>query len=243
MPTMPRFKLVLQDAAGKTRTATVEAADQADAVEVARRKGYQVRQVEPVYDLADGAPADDVGSAEHRLPGPRSAARPAVVGKQTLLLFLVPTGLAAAAFLLALGTLIYVLVSDPLGSGLGKYDFSSPRAAYLSEMQIDRAADLRARIEYQRKFGERTPSGKRLKEKMDSYELKKEVEYGSRRGLLVSYKSGGTVRREVVWFDKDEKTGYWVEVDIPPAEVRKNDAPLADQIEQFQSTGEVPPKK
>ena len=72
-----------------------------------------------------------------------------------------PTIISSVALVIAIFTLIYVLVSDPLGSGLGKYDFSSPRNTFKSKLEIEKNADIRASIQYERKFRDKTPNGKR----------------------------------------------------------------------------------
>jgi hypothetical protein len=118
---MPRYKLILQDASGKPRSATVDAGSQADAIDLARRKGYQVRQIEPVYDIGDDDPPAPPETAEHgyaydlpapprprpRRPDPRPDEPPVRLDPLFLLL---PTVLSGLALLVSLVTLLYVLV-------------------------------------------------------------------------------------------------------------------------------------
>lgn len=233
---MPRFRLVVRDAAGKVRTSTVSAASEDAAADIARRKGYAVDRVEPVHDL-DDTPAPEPLPADDAPPPPRrSASRVAVLPLAAVVL-------AGLALLVSVFTFGYVVWTDPLGGGLGRYDLSSPRATYLSRMQMEQKVDLRAELELRRRFGERTPSGRRLAEKIASYELRKEIDYGSRKGLLVTYKVGGEKRHEVEWFEKDDKTGWWLETDIPMTDIEKQDRELADQLRRFLSSGELPSAK
>jgi hypothetical protein len=233
---MPRFLLVVRDASGKTREATFNAASEAEVEAAARRKGYSVVRVEQIHDVEDNADPEPAPDA----PPTRRPGR-AADGLTSLTRFLpfVSLGLAGFAVFLSLATLGYVIWSDPLGAGLGRYDFTDPRAAYLSSMQMEKKGDLRAALEYRRRFGDRTPAARRLIEKIDTYEFRKEIEYGSRKGLLITYKSGGERRHELAWFEKDERTGWWVESEIKLTDIEKQDSELAEQLRRFLTTGEV----
>jgi hypothetical protein len=250
---MPRFLLVVRDAAGKTREKAVTAPSEAEVAAAARHKGYEVVSVEPIHEVRDTdsppLPAPPPTELPRRGAPPQTDNRtgwdegPPGADRLSRLVPYASLGLAGTALLVSLATFGYVLWSDPLSGGLSRYDMSSPRAAYLSVMQREQKADLRAELEYQRRFADRRPGGRRIAEKIDTYEFRKEIEYGSRRGLLVSYKAGGEKRHHIAWFEKDDKTGWWVETDIPLADIEKNDRELADQLRRFEMTGEVPPAK
>src|SRR5262249_6944987 len=90
--------------------------------------------------------------------------------------------LARLAFVFSLLALFLVLFRDPLGpiyrlkwnafgSGLESYDFSSPSASLKSQLEMEVNNDFRAAIEFSRRLGH-----KRVKEKLDTLEIKKEVE-------------------------------------------------------------------
>lgn len=242
--TMNRFKLTILDPSGKTRSATVEAASQAEAIELARRRGFQVQQIITLYDNADAPAAGAYGGEAYPLE--EAETPPPASGHSRRRFFTSPllsTTLSAVALLLALSTLIYVASRESFGSGLRKYDFSNARAAYASGLQMERDKDLRAFVEYERRFGEHSLEGKRVREKIDSYELQKEIDYGSRKGLLVTYKAGGEKRHEVVWFEKDDDSGFWVRTDVLSRDIERNDRDLAELISHFLSTGQLPPKK
>ncbi len=241
---MPRFKLVLQDASGKSRTATVEAASQAEAVDLARRKGYQVRQIEPVFDLDDAEPPAPMDTAEHGYDDPprKSSRARAAGGKPSGVMTFLPMLLAGLALVVALFTLVYVIVSDPLGSGLGKYDFSSPRAAYKSHLEMEKNADVRAEIQYARKFRDKSPLGKSVQERLDSYQVRKEVEFGNKQGLFITVKVDNREIHSVRWYEKDEDSGYWIEAEVNQSALNKEKPELAEQISKFLATGEVSTK-
>jgi len=244
---MPRFKLILQDASGKSRTATVEAASQAEAVDLARRKGYQVRQIEPVYDLDDAGPPAPMDTAEHGyddedLPKKKTRERFREGGRSGSGFPLVPTILSGLALAVALFTLIYVLASDPLGSGLGKYDFTSPRATFKSQLEMEKNADVRAEIQYMRKFRDKTPKGKRVAEELESYRVRKEVDFGSKKALFITVKVNGREQHSVHWYEKDSESGYWIEADVSQAALQKEQPETAEAISKFLASGEVSTK-
>src|SRR5438477_6546969 len=90
--------------------------------------------------------------------------------------------LAFLALVVALLALFLALFRDPLGpatrmnwhafdSSLSGYDFSTPAAAYKSNLVMQEKRDIRAVMEYDRRVRE-----KELKEKIDTLDVKKEVD-------------------------------------------------------------------
>src|SRR5262245_20426907 len=76
-----------------------------------------------------------------------------------------PTPLSIAALLLALIALLVACFRDPLGSGMSRYDFSTPRAAVQSEAKIAANGDVRAVLERE------GVGGKKAKEKARTLEV------------------------------------------------------------------------
>jgi hypothetical protein len=202
-----------------------------------------------VFDLDDADPPAPIDTAEEDFDDrprkknrdrDRDRGRPG--GGSSLLLKLLPTILSGLALVIALFTLIYVLVSDPLGSGLGKYDFSNPRASFKSRLEIEKNADMRAMIQYERKFRDKTPKGKAVAEELESYRVRKEVEFGSKKGLFITAKVNGREMHSVHWYEKDSDSGYWIESEINQAALAKEQPEVAEAIGKFLQTGEVSTK-
>lgn len=248
---MPRYKLTLQDAAGKSRSATVEAGSQAEAVDLARRKGYQVRQIESVYDLdAGGDPPAPMETAEHgygysqpRARKPAAEPAPARPGTFSLLL---PTALAGLALLVSLGTLGYVLVRgtgktdateakpDPLGPGLAAYDLSTASKTLEAEARIEAKLDLRAGLELERKT-----RGGRAGEKAETTKVypDREKEFRGAKVVFYSYKEKGETRFRTQGYEKAEEAGVWVKKTITPADVQADNPALADAMRDWEANG------
>lgn len=256
---MLRFKLILQDASGKSRSATVEAGSQAEAVDLARRKGYQVRHIEPVHDLDDGdsEPPAPVETAEHgygynppsraprRAPQRDSANAGAPRGdKRSPLPMLLSMALSGMAFLLACATLGYVLFRgtgstastesrpEGSGSGLAAYDFTTATKAMESEAKIESKMDLRASLELERKT-----SGLRTQEKADTLKVHREADFQGAKIVFYSYKVKGEMKYATQGFEKHEESGLWIRKSIGVNEVQNENPDLAREMREWTMKG------
>jgi len=139
-----------------------------------------------------------------------------------------------AGFLIALATAGYVIYRDPPWGRLGKYNFSTPEQALKSDWQLEANGDIHALIELQKKLDR-----KNLQEKLNSLEVKRTAEYKGRTALFIQYKTTDREtkkekeRKEVVWYEKDEKSGLWRQAFVSSVDVRKNDEALAKDIESW----------
>src|SRR5207248_48793 len=99
------------------------------------------------YHSSPGQPAARPGSPTPRVPPPP---QPEPADRPSTLVLLFPTALAGLAFVVAVGTLAYVLVRgdskkpdagetrpDPFGPPLAGYDFSTPKEALKSKARMD----------------------------------------------------------------------------------------------------------
>ncbi|HJZ57655.1 MAG TPA: hypothetical protein VKE74_21995, partial [Gemmataceae bacterium] len=182
---------------------------------------------------------------EYAPPPPVRSPRPPAPARPNPVFLLVPTLLAGMAFLMALGTLTYVLIrgsgkadtaegrSDPLGSGLAAYDFSTPAKALESEAKMEAKLDIRARLELERKL-----RGNRAQEKLDTLKVHREEDYQGKKILFISYKEKGEMRYRTEAFEKSDDDGLWVPKDISPGEVGRDNPALADQMRRWASGGE-----
>lgn len=261
---MLRFKLVLQDASGRSRSATVEAGSQAEAVDLARRKGYQVRHIEQVHDLDDDSePPAPVETAEvgygYNPPAPKPPRRTSPrdtagrgksgSGPRGGLLMLAPIAMSGMAFLIACGTLGYVLfrgtgttestenTSGSAGSGLAAYDFTTASKAMESEAKMEAKLDLRAGMELERKT-----TGLRTQEKADTLKVHREADFSGAKIVFYSYKEKGEMKYRTQGFEKHEESGLWVKKSIGVNEVQAENAQLAAQMKDWNANGPGKPK-
>jgi hypothetical protein len=119
---------------------------------------------------------------------------------------------------------------DPLTG----YDFSTPKASLESRLRIDATNDVRARQELQGKL-----EGKRKREKLNTLQVNREATHGNYRFLFIFYKQDGKPHHEVISFDKDAETGYWVPQPQGRAEAEKDNPTLAGEMRDWEA-GRVP---
>jgi hypothetical protein len=141
--------------------------------------------------------------------------------------------------LVALGGLTYhwFLRSDPLGKGLSSYDLSTPTAAAKSMQQIDANMDLKAVIELQRKTKD-----KKLKEKIDTFEVKKETTWKDKTLLFITYKEEGKAKYDVVGMEKKGDPGVWTRSYVSDYEVENDNKDLAATMRSWKREGSLTPK-
>ena len=207
-------------------TPTAEA-EQQPLPEPAPPAGADVERIPPASDLTPVTPAQE--PAGNR-PAPPAAAPRAKAPRNLVLLG--SFALSACALLLALVALGLHFLADPLGPGLARYDFTTPRAALVSQMQIQLRKDVRAARELQA-----LTEGGKLKEKLDTLEVHKEADWKGTRILFIAYQEDGIKRYGAAGFEKNARTGLWAPAPVPLESVREQHADLAKQIESWEKEG------
>jgi predicted Zn finger-like uncharacterized protein len=127
---------------------------------------------------------------------------------------------------------------DPLGSGLSKYDFSTPRAALRSQDEVQVNRDIRAQLEYMEQI-----EGPKLKERLKTLEVKKEAQWGSKTILFISFEEEGVKKHQIASFEKHAKSGLWRRsfVGSYDTKLQQENKELADQMRAWESKGELTP--
>jgi hypothetical protein len=143
-------------------------------------------------------------------------------------------GLAALALFLSIAAVCIVTVRDPLGSGISKYDCSSPQAALVSEMRIQLNQDMRAVLELRERA-----IGTKLKEKIQTFEVRKDVEFGGKKLLFVTFKEDGISKYETKAVEKDASTGSWLPSYVSEYTVEKTNEALAAEMRRWETTGQL----
>lgn len=123
---------------------------------------------------------------------------------------------------------------DPLGSGISKYDLSTPKAALVSQMKMQLNTDIRAVLELESRL-----KGRTLKEAISTLDVRKEAEYRGRKLLFVSFKEDGVTKHKVEAFTKDANTGFWIPDYVGEYEVEKDDKDLAAQMRRWKERGDL----
>src|SRR5262249_47382273 len=103
-----------------------------------------------------------------------------------------------------------------------------------TEARLNR--DIRAMLDY----GD-LADGPRLRERLDTLEVVKEAQWGSKTILFYSYKQEGEKKHWTETFEKDSKSGVWVSrrVGYYDKKLRQENPQLAEQMERWESKGDL----
>jgi hypothetical protein len=117
---------------------------------------------------------------------------------------IVISAVSAVVSLAALVLTLWLLMNDPLGKGLNAYDFSSPKQAMLSQLDIQLNQDFRASIELRTLVQD-----DELREKRNTLKVHKEAAYQGKKILFISFSENGVPKHDITSFEKDATSGLW----------------------------------
>jgi hypothetical protein len=140
--------------------------------------------------------------------------------------------ISVAALLIAIAALCWAVFHDPLGPGLRKYDFSTPRAALFSTSKMKVDNNVRAAIEL-----EQLNAGGAESEKLKTLNAKWATSLEDTAFVFFSFESNGKPVRAVEAFCKHPATGYWLPARTWPSAIKNKDPALARQMENWVSQG------
>lgn len=123
----------------------------------------------------------------------------------------IPVILSALSLLVSISAVAWITLHDPLGSGLAKYDFSTPKASLVSQLTILSEGDIRAVFELQR---ERQQQDTNFAEQLQTLEVRKDAEWQGSKILFITYLQGGIRRYATESFTKDADSGKWMSSSI-----------------------------
>jgi predicted Zn finger-like uncharacterized protein len=184
----------------------------------------------PPPPLPDPGRDPGLAPAPERGRGGRGGAAP--LGPMTV----AALGASGLALVLALVALCVAVFRNPLGAGLSKYDFTSPKNALKSHWEIEANRDIRAREDLINVL-----DGPQLREKIRTFDVKKEAEWKGTTILFVSYERKGVKKYEVIGFEKDASSGYWLRTYFNRFDLSKDNPELYRQIGSWESKGELGP--
>jgi len=124
----------------------------------------------------------------------------ATVSRLPVVLSAVATVVSLAALLLTL----LLLMDNPFGKGLDAYDFTSPKLAMLSEIDMKLNQDIRAAFELQL-----MRAGDELREKRNTLKVHKEATYQGKKILFISFSKNGVPKHDIASYEKDAASGFW----------------------------------
>jgi hypothetical protein len=199
-----------------TGTAAAPSAEQAEAILPADQ--LPPPKAAPLPEPADGPQT------------PPASARPRLLQGNSLSLVLSCFAVGLALFAVGRG-----LLYNPLGSGASHYDFSSPRAALVSEMKVKLNKDLLAMIELG--LMEERPQ---LQEKLKTLEVRKEVERDGVRYLFISFTEKGAKRQQVMPYKRSPQTGQWQLALFLNAGNGAGRAAFDEQVRAWENEGRLP---
>jgi hypothetical protein len=229
---MALFQFTALDNTGTEKRGTIEAVTQQDAVTAIQHYGLQPTNVFAVNQpqAHSWAPA-----APPYTPAPASGG-----GNFSLYLSLL-------ALLISLGVAGVVgwqwykkpasakEQENPLGKGLKAYNFSTPKDAYLSQLQIEVDKDILARLELAK-----VKDGPQLQEQIDTTQVRKEETWKGITILFIEFQNKGVKKYFVQGFEKHEPSGMWLPKYLNGFEVRKENPELENRIESWLKNGDQP---
>jgi hypothetical protein len=231
---MPRFRFIAADSTGQVSDGAIDAASETEARNKLASNGLAVRQVEEVAGAAGATPPElprRTASRSSELVEPLPMKR-----TQRTDVADAPRGgsraalpLSIIALVLALAAVTYVVYRDPPWGRLGRYDFRTPEAAYLSQLRIEANADLQAHVELQRKLNNRE-----LREKLETTVIPRTRQFNDKHVLFIRYERKGQLVHEVTIMEKDPEHGdIWKPTFSAEQEIRLQNPALAKEIENW----------
>ncbi len=190
----------------------------------------------PAYDEPPPPPARRHEEPEYDEPAPRTRRAAAADRPRRSVLGLLGFLMGGLALLVALAALGLTLFRDPLGGGLRKYNFSTPRDSIVSQSRMLSDMDFRAMMELGKIM-----NGKRDEEKIRTLDIRKEVDYAGKKIIFYAYEFKGKKQHGVDFFEKDNDTGYWLpdRSDFRWREDLRKDRPEVEEwIHSFPGSGE-----
>jgi hypothetical protein len=174
------------------------------------------------------AAAEEQPARERPAPAP---AQPPQRGPGRFLLLsnLFLSGAALVLAVLALGLHFY---PNALRPALAHYDFSTPRAALVSRLQMQLRGDVPAAMELQALTAE-----DRLKEELETLEVRWEAEWQGIKVLFIAFRQAEVWHHSAVGFERNARTGYWIQVPLRLDDMRADNSDLAKQIESWEKEG------
>lgn len=188
----------------------------------------------PQYDTSEPAPVNTwPPSAKVEEPPSPKAATPRA--RRFLASLIGSTALSSLALIVSLAALARSFLHDPLGSGLSKYDLTSPKACLISELKIEQAQDVRAELQ----LAQLRRGPKKIAERLKTLEVRKETEWNGKKILFISFEENGIKHYDVRGFEKDAESGLWMPSHVDAFTVGRDNRPLADQMEKWERAGQL----
>jgi hypothetical protein len=230
---MALFQFTALDAAGAEKRGTIEAVTPQDAFVAIQRYGMTPTNVFPAGQLAADFSRTPVPI--HRPPRPPGR------------------GLAVASLLLSLAALLVAgaalgwqwlggkpasseakPAADPLGKGLGAYDFTTPKNAFKSGLEIDKARDLRAITDL-----DKVRRGPEVEEKLRTFQVRKEETWKGAVILFIEFEEKGVKKHVAQGFERDARSGLWLPKYVSSYTVQSENATLANQMKNWETKGQL----
>lgn len=238
---MQQWNVRAVDAQGQYQILALEAPSQDAAAAIAQQRGLRVESVTLLAHGAKPAPTPSPKSSPSPSPATAPTPRPpAPAGmlaprspRSRLVWTILSLLLSATALIVAILALTASDGKNPLGAGLEKYDFKTPRAAFRSSVKMFANGDFRAQIELQRKLTEPT-----YREQLKTLEISKEVAIKSQGKelvvLFVSYDEDGKKQYKCFVMEKIAKSDLWNRTYYSRYTIAKIDKDLSKQMEEWE---------
>ncbi|HVS38438.1 MAG TPA: MJ0042-type zinc finger domain-containing protein [Gemmataceae bacterium] len=187
--------------------------------------------VPPPGDAVSTSSATEGGFSDlGRAAAPRTRPTRSSSGSFLRVTTVILAGLGCALGGTALGL---VLFRDPLGGGMKRYRFSTPKDSLISQLQIEQNKDIRAMMEL-------TALGNdpKVKEKLRTLEVRKEADWKGDKILFIVYEDKGVKKYETTAFERDVDSGVWFPKYVSRFDVENSDKDLAERMRAWEEQAE-----
>lgn len=144
----------------------------------------------------------------------------------------IPMILPIAAILISSSACAWVTFYNPLGKGISKYDFSTPKKSLMSQCEIMAHNDIRAQFELPNR-----PIARLYKEFLKNLKVHREAEWQGKKILFITFEMNGIEDYETEAFEKDAETGFWMNASATADAVERDDKRLAVMMREWKERG------
>ena len=144
----------------------------------------------------------------------------------------IPMILPIVAILISSGACAWVTLYNPLGKGISKYDFSTPKKSLISEFEIAAHNDIRAQFELPNRLMARL-----CKELLKKLKVHREAEWQGKKILFITGEMNGIEVYGTEAFEKDAETGFWMSASAPADAVERDNKRLAVMMREWKERG------
>jgi hypothetical protein len=153
----------------------------------------------------------------------------------------IPIVLSVLSLVVSVATALWLGTHDPLGKGLSQYDFSTPKAALISSMEIQNKFDIKAIMQLAAATSDHIFGN--AAEKQRTLKVWKEAEWRGNKVLFCSFERDGITEYSCEAVERNAQTGRWMPSSLPLIfenagdSVSEEDKRLSKMVSRWKESG------